>query len=299
MDQESRAGEIIQNVRLKLGKTQKEFGDILDLTQSRVSEIEGNGPSPPTTWAWLKLGELAAGMGDNEAAAFFWQQTGIPPESGILLARALIGAKQADAGPLLPAVEAILKERLADAKELEKKGKIVPVPYDKAKDAPLPPLLLPAWKVPNVGSTFYTGISWREFVGHLGKEVSSGIWVVYDATGAPTRCVEQFMWGMALFDLQPPLRASGLTVGTLRLDGPEVHFSPVAPTGGSILLGAVGVGSGWLPRGRPRRGLHGEPTVLEDWLRPAATISGVALPEPSKIMGRVIALFPGEAPDVR
>ncbi len=292
----------IRELMDRLSVNQTQLGAAVETAQSIVSRwLSDTDPARPSVEALIRLGALAA-TADPAEAAFFWEQTGI------------------DASVLAPLAQAALKLRMGDQKELQEQGKIVLVPpYGRgewAHRASLDPIALSAGLVENPASTFYiVADPNRDGFGHRDGET-----IVFDVSGAPTRKVSPFVGRYVLMDFQGAgkrmLQSAepwGLVTGKVRVFhnsqrvrfvtlfrfGAHVGQNPYLglPEGTDIRLGAFTPGAEvkFPPEhyGRPRwanRPYTG--VVLPGTFEEA--LAAFTLPEGFQIMGRLIAIFPGE-----
>lgn len=227
-----KAGESIRRLRESLGMTQVAFGNHFSVTQSRISEWEGDGPTGPSVEAWMKMADLALRT-DPAEALFFWEQTGIDSRFLISLADAMLRTGEPKAERILPAAESILRARLGDEEALKAQGRIVLVPpyvQDEWKDqASLPPLEVPAKFVSNVASTYYVIV---EPMGARPTATGLDHWdeIAFDAFGASTRKLGLFLNRRVLINLGAPFtevlppHQGGLVTGLrLRMGYLTVH----------------------------------------------------------------------------
>lgn len=189
----------IKALRKSLEMNQVPFAEAVGVDQTRISQWEA-GSGGPSAEAWLKLGALAA-ESDPKEALYFWEQTGIDPKEIISLVDMLVRSGHVDAGPLLPTVERIIKQRARDATALERQGDVVLVPpYTegvwKESQSSLPLLPVPAEKVKNRASTFY--IKTRQHTldtraSRMQRGFVWGDWIVFDMSGVSGRKFGRFV----------------------------------------------------------------------------------------------------------
>lgn len=176
-------GERISKIRG--GMTQEEFGKLLDSSQGAVSAWERDDKDrSPSAAIYFRLAALAR---DPDDTVFFLGQAGLQPEAVTSVYQMLLrkGRVKMD-DTLLATAENELKQRMGDGKQMEEKGKIVPIkPFGRGRWADqksLPEELIEAWRVKNKASTYYIIANPPETYGAVGTAVAPRDTIVFDAS---------------------------------------------------------------------------------------------------------------------
>lgn len=307
MAEDMTPGEHIRKLRTSLGSTQAEFGNQFGVTQSRISEWEGDGPTRPSIEVWMKMADLALRT-DVAEALFFWIQTDISSKFLSSVSEAILRAGDPEFERVLVTAEEILRARIGSQRKLEAQGKIVLVPpYAQGKwghQASLPPMALDGNFVSSVASTYY-------LVAAPGLNPTGcvlGDRIVFDTAEAPTRRVARFVGQSVLLRTSREIRLThdvvapeGLFWGRLAIqhEGPAVRWVAVEPRAAHLpgaVFGMFTPESNLPPHDleRIRRGtrLPFYRNVVPG--NESEAIESFTLPEGCEIIGRFIALFSGE-----
>ncbi|MGH9345510.1 MAG: helix-turn-helix transcriptional regulator [Terriglobia bacterium] len=204
MAENMRVSERVKALMESKGMKQPQLADALNVNQSLVSRWL-SGDAEPSVEACMKLADLAV-RGDPAEAVFFWNQTGIDSRFLVSLAEAMLRTGEPNAQRILPAAEAILRQRAGDPKALEEEGKIVLVPpyiEGEWKDqASLPPLPISADFVTNLSSVYYLIV---EPCGYAPPGLGNWDRIVFDAFGASEPKLGMFLGEKVLVNLGAPL----------------------------------------------------------------------------------------------
>jgi len=288
MDGNPEVANRIKEVRDKLDQTQAQFAKQLGVTQPMVSSWEA-GRDVPSSEMYLRLANTVGLAGNSDSCLFFLEHAGL----------------QMDA--ILPTAEEKLKERMGDQKQMEDQGKVVLVPAfteglaTSGQDLPLVPV--EASRVPHKASTYYIVAQpppwpWdsqrRGFV--------PGETIVFDRFRASPD-IENFIGEQVLVRLERRKELSGgLFLGRLLSiglgSGSKGRHIVLAPSdrcaGSSAELGPASPswpGGQLIRLGRSHDYVHnlGHQSAhpVEDWYEFSD----------DNILGRVIARFPGGAPE--
>jgi DNA-binding XRE family transcriptional regulator len=149
---------LVKEARDKL--TQKQFAEILGVTQPMISAWEGPGDDEPSVVLWLKMAKLAP----KSERLRFWKQAGI------------------DSDDALEAARSIMTERTASPRD----GEIVRVPKIGDPDAPMLPV--PLSLVPDPSAVGYCVIDSPSKI----FPIRQGDIVVLDTTASDSMIVESF-----------------------------------------------------------------------------------------------------------